>query len=335
MVHTLFEHPPKDEKELKRLSTLEHRVVEVENQLLRASSAALEKRVAELEVSLKESNEECVKLRQTIAHMKVAEKNVIPSMKEDIIEKKECLNSKNDTDSLEKSDVISINDKEEEIIYERILKLIENMKSDCQKSINLKIPASSHLPKAPTRQGSRLSLSSKSPSPTDGLISPSKMIGRSRTPSLIGMSPISILSAIPSSKPGIPSGAISPPNPGSNSQIPASRMFAPTRSPSLISQNKTQLPSRPNTASGNYSSPNSINNPVTPLNTRKQSRPRTPSWPPKCSNLPSRPTTPSGLISPPSSHIPSGFHSSSHPQKTAIPLHIPMMRNCRQATISN
>ncbi|CAI2185145.1 7460_t:CDS:1 [Funneliformis geosporum] len=332
MVHTLFEHPPKDEKELKRLSSLEHRVVEVENQLLRASSAALEKRVAELEASLLESNEECVKLRQTIAHMKVSEKNVIPSKVEDGIEKKECLNSKDDNDSLEMSDGISINNKEEEIIYERILKLIENMKSDCQKAINIKIPASSHLPKAPTRQGSRLSFSSKSPSPTDGLTSPSKMIGRSRTPSLVGMSPTSIFSVIPSYKSGIPSGAISPPNPGSNSQIPASRMLVPTRSPSLISQSKTsQLPSRPNTASGNYSSPNSINSPVTPLNSRLQSRPRTPSWPQKCS----RPTTPP-------SHIPSGFHSnistgipSGHPQKTAIPLHIPIMRNCRQATISN
>ncbi|CAJ0642078.1 546_t:CDS:2, partial [Entrophospora sp. SA101] len=48
-----------DDKEIKRIFSLEQRVAELENQLLRASASALEKRVKELEFSLKESNEEC------------------------------------------------------------------------------------------------------------------------------------------------------------------------------------------------------------------------------------------------------------------------------------
>src|SRR5256885_2020983 len=91
MVHPLTERTQNDEKELKRLNSLEQRVVEVENELLRVSAAALEKRVAELEASLKESNEERDKLRQTISHMKSAEKNITPSKKKDSIEGKDGL----------------------------------------------------------------------------------------------------------------------------------------------------------------------------------------------------------------------------------------------------
>ncbi|RIA94639.1 hypothetical protein C1645_817689 [Glomus cerebriforme] len=305
MAHPLLVQVQTDEKREKRLDSLEQRAVEVENKLLRTSNSALEKRVAELEASLKESNEECNKLRQTISHMKSAEKDVIPSKKEDIVEVKNGLICKNDVDNFnndEISDVISSISKEEEIIYERILKLVENMKSDCQKAINMKIPTESQLPMRPTRQGSKSS-ASKSPSPTDGLISPSKMIGRSWTPN----SGISVItSSIPTSRAVTPSGAISPPT--MSRQIPQ----IPTKSPG--SPNKaSQLPSRSNTPSGIYSPTNFINHiPVTPVTSlNKKQRQRTGSC---CSNIPSRPNTPP----------PSTIHA------TGIPSHLPQKMQCRR-----
>src|SRR2546426_22275 len=146
MAHPLFEQARVDEKREKRLDSLEQRTIEVENMLLRTSNSALEKRVAELEASLKESKEESNKLRQTIAHMKSAEKDVTPSLKkEENIEINEkgliCNEDKKDYNIIdnsindEVSDLTSSISKEEEIIYERILKLVENMKSDCQKAI--------------------------------------------------------------------------------------------------------------------------------------------------------------------------------------------------------
>ncbi|GET02743.1 hypothetical protein GLOIN_2v1735022 [Rhizophagus clarus] len=273
MAHPLSEQVRADEKREKRLNSLELRTIEVENTLLRTSKAALEKRVAELEASLRESNEECNKLRQTIAHMnlKSSEKDVTPSKKEENIEK-----NLNDIDNSISEESISNISKEEEIIYERILKLVENMKSDCQKAINMKIPTESQLPMRPMRQSSK-SFSSKSPSPTDGLISPSKMIGRPWTPS-IGIS-------IPASRAATPSsGAISPPN----SQIPTKNSVSPTKT--------SHIPSRSNTPSGNYRQLNSVNsvNPIQNIpvaaSSNKKQRPRTGSC---CSSNPSRSHTPS------------------------------------------
>src|SRR5205814_4958231 len=123
--------------------------------------------------------------------------------------------------------ILNKEDEEEEVIYERILKLIKNMESDCHRAINMKIPTESQLPKAP---GSRYS-SSKPPSPTDGLISPSKMIGRPYTPILT--------SNIPISRVGTPS----PPNATSTTIV-----LSPTKISSLPSPNKvSHLPSRSNT----------------------------------------------------------------------------------------
>jgi len=278
MAHPLLEHVRADEKGEKRLDSLEQRTIEMENVLLRASKTALEKRVAELEASLKESNEDCNKLRQTIAHMKSAEKDVTPSNKEENIERKDDSliysddkkddndnNSINDINDEIPSDLISTISKEEEIIYNRILTLVENMKSDCQKAINMKIPTESQLPMRPMRQGSK-SVSSKSPSPTGGIIS---SFG------------ISVMTNIPTSRAGTPSGAISPPNTMSSRQIPI------IKSPS--SPNKTShLPSRSNTPSGIHSPSSIVNNiPITSLN--KKQRQRTGSC---CSNIPSRPNTP-------------------------------------------
>lgn len=286
MAHPLSEEVRADEKREKRLNSLELRTIEVENTLLRTSKAALEKRVAELEASLKETNEECNTLKQTIAHMnmKSPEKEVAPSKNIEI--NVEVLN---DTTNEDISDVISDINKEEEIIYERILKLVENMKSDCQKAINMKIPTESQLPMRPMRQSPK-SISSKSPSPTDGLISPSKM-SRPWTPV-----------SIPTSRTVTPSGAISPPNPISS--------HIPTKNPT--SPNKTShLPSRSNTPSGNHHQSNSVNsiqNVPFPPSLNKKQRQRTGSC---CSNIPSRPHTP-----PPSSihptittGIPSGLSS--------------------------
>src|SRR6185312_16101907 len=66
MVHTVIDGPVNEEKELKRIVSLEYRVNELENKLLKEATAALEKRVEELEASLKESNEERDKLRETL-----------------------------------------------------------------------------------------------------------------------------------------------------------------------------------------------------------------------------------------------------------------------------
>lgn len=271
MAHPLSEEVRADEKREKRLNSLELRTIEVENSLLRTSKAALEKRVAELEASLKESNEECNKLKQTIAHISVKspEKEVSPL--KNIEKNEEVLNNTTNEDiSDDISDVISNINKEEEIIYERILKLVENMKSDCQKAINMKIPTESQLPMRPMRQSAK-SISSKSPSPTDGLISPSKMI-RPWTPV-----------SIPTSRNVTPSGAISPPNPVSS--------HLPTKNPT--SPKASHLPSRSNTPLGNHHqsiSVNSIQNNSLASSLNKKQRQRTGSC---CSSsIPSRPHTP-------------------------------------------
>jgi hypothetical protein len=314
MAHPLSEQVRADEKREKRLNSLELRTVEVENTLLRTSKAALEKRVAELEASLKESNEECNKLRQTIVHMnmKNSEKDVTSSKKEEnIVENLDKIDNFTNEDI---SDLISNISKEEEIIYERILKLVDNMKSDCQKAINMKIPTESQLPMRPMTRQSSKSFSSKSPSPTDGLISPSKMIGRSFTPTL---------TSIPTSRAVTPSGAISPPNPMS-SHIPMknSNPSSPTKNPSPISPTKnpsptspsktsSHIPSRSNTPLGNHYQSNPVSSVHNiPLSLNKKQRQRTGSC---CSNIPSRPHTPP----------PSSLHGI-HPNiATGIPTGIP------------
>uniref|UniRef100_A0A1D1YI67 Uncharacterized protein n=1 Tax=Anthurium amnicola TaxID=1678845 RepID=A0A1D1YI67_9ARAE len=281
MAHTLLEHARVDEGREKRLDSLEQRTIQVENMLLRTSQAALEKRVAELEASLKESNEECDKLKQTIAHMQSAEKDVTSSKKEENIEIIKngliCNEKKDYTDNFtndELSDSTSSISKEEEIIYERILKLVENMKSEGQKAINMKIPTESQLPMRPATRQSSKSISSKSPSPTDGLISPSKMIGRVWTPT----SGISVLTNIPTSRAATPSGAISPPN---STQIPTK---SPTSPPNKPSQLPSQLPSRSSTPVHSQTLP--IQHIASPI--KKQQRSRTGSC---CSSIPS-PSTP-------------------------------------------
>ncbi|CAB5213246.1 unnamed protein product [Rhizophagus irregularis] len=270
MAHPLSEEVRADEKREKRLNSLELRTIEVENTLLRTSKAALEKRVAELEASLKESNEECNKLKQTIAHISVKSPEKEVSSLKNIEKDEKVLNNTTNEDILDDiSDVISNINKEEEIIYERILKLVENMKSDCQKAINMKIPTESQLPMRPMRQSAK-SISSKSPSP-DGLISPSKTISRPWTPV-----------SIPTSRNVTPSGAISPPN-SLSSHIPTKNPTSPKAS---------HLPSRSNTPSGNHyqsNSVNSIQNNSLASSLNKKQRPRTGSC---CSNIPSRPHTP-------------------------------------------
>ncbi|CAG8452452.1 5928_t:CDS:2 [Acaulospora colombiana] len=320
MVHnTLVDNcAPTDEKELKRISTLEQRVAEFENTLLRTAAAALEKRVAELEVSLKESNEECDKLRKTIVEMGSARKrDTVPGAKEENVSEKVDFTSEsgdekdNEKDTFESSDEqednnsevsdtltslpenVVFDDREAEVIYGRILKLVENMKSDCTKAINLKIPT--------------------------------MMPGRSRAPSVSGV-------FIPS-RPSTPSNGhqISP----SISNSPT-RMVTPSRVPSLPSLNGSR-PSTP--SSGAYSLINSIgslssspqSSPVIAHNLRRKSssisRPRTPNWSPSCSAP--------GTQSPPLCNgisIQSNHHasiiSSGVPKSTNIPMHIPSMRNC-------
>ncbi|CAG8508780.1 4064_t:CDS:2 [Acaulospora morrowiae] len=311
---------PTEEKELKRISSLEQRVAELENTLLRTAAAALEKRVAELEASLRESNEECDKLRKTIVDMESACKKVIPRTKEedtfevndftsegdekdsekdsekDIFESSE----EQDNNSPEISDApsVSFDDKEAEVIYGRVLKLIENMKSDCTKAIHLKIHTS--------------------------------MLGRSRAPSVSGI--------FTPSRPATPS---------SGHQVSSNISNSPTRIPpsrisSLPSPNGSHVSSRPGTPSGVHSistlnsTGSSSSSTVISHNLRRKSssisRPRTPNWLPNCS-------TPSGAQSPPScngigiqsnlhsSIIPSGIPSNLPSKSTNIPMHIPSMRH--------
>ncbi|CAJ0905498.1 2661_t:CDS:2 [Entrophospora sp. SA101] len=179
--------------EIKRIFSLEQRVAELENQLLRASASALEKRVKELEFSLKD--------------------NYVNSDSD----------SKEDYNSIGSGEEVI--DKESDIIYERILKLVETMKLDCTRSINFKIPVHSGLPKFPTRQNSRSNLSKAS----------TANIARPRTPSLAG-----------ASRPSTPSGIQRPSTPSPTSL---------TSSPSCIQ--------RPSTPSG-IQSPSSIQRPSAP-----------------------------------------------------------------------
>ncbi|RHZ84996.1 hypothetical protein Glove_74g17 [Diversispora epigaea] len=284
-------HPPNDEKELKRISSLEQRVAELENTLLRTAQVALEKRVAELENSLKESNEECNRLRKTITEIENVERKVVISQKEeDIFEKNDFTSESGDEKYSEKdmcessdeqdvsseisdtlSELTSFDDKEAEIIYGRILKLIENMKSDCTKAINLKIPTMSQLPKLPMRTNTIKSNTTtntnthtnitsvtspnipKIPSPTSSsqlissITSQSRMPGRSRTPSVSGV--------YISSRPSTPSTLTNSNNHQITSNLlnfsnsSTTRMTAPSRMTSLPSLNSSYISSRPNTPS--------------------------------------------------------------------------------------
>ncbi|CAG8562965.1 10513_t:CDS:1 [Diversispora eburnea] len=377
-------HPPNDEKELKRISSLEQRVAELENTLLRTAQVALEKRVAELENSLKESNEECNKLRKTITEMESVERKVVISQKgEDIFEKSDFTSESGDEKYSEKdmcessdeqdvsseisdtlSELTSFDDKEAEIIYGRILKLIENMKSDCTKAINLKIPTMSQLPKLPMRtntiksnttsintQTNIASVTSPSvpkiPSPT----SQSRMPGRSRTPSISGV--------YISSRPSTPSALTNSNNHQITSNLfsnsSTTRMPAPSRMTSLPSLNSSYISSRPNTPSNVLSNvpSNPLNSNVpsdTPSNTpftnsvsshnlRRKSSIST--WKSSCNYSSSRPETPpfyNGI----SSGIPSNLNTlntsinlgntPSPSKSTNIPMHFQTMRNCRQVS---
>nr|CAG8461745.1 12189_t:CDS:2 [Entrophospora candida] len=236
---------------------------------------SLEQRVAELENQL---------LRASASALEKRVKELEFSLKES---NEEC--------------VEEVIDKESDIIYERILKLVETMKLDCTRSINFKIPVHSGLPKFPTRQNSRSNLSKAS----------TANIARPRTPSLAG-----------ASRPSTPSGIQRPSTPSPTSL---------TSSPSCIQRPSTpsgiQSPSsiqRPSAPSG-IQIPSNTNNYIAPIYTNINNNNNSA---PNVTSIPSRPSTP-GTISPPLTTT-TIFTS---PIKTAIPAHIPIMRNCRQSTV--
>lgn len=102
--------------------------LELENALLRTKNLLLEKRVKELELALKKTKEGSGFSRAA-----------------------EGLNSDNYLEA-DKSNQESGGDdeKETEIIYDRIVNLIDNMKCDCEKAINLSLK--SRLPQLPTKK---------------------------------------------------------------------------------------------------------------------------------------------------------------------------------------
>ncbi|KAG9300368.1 hypothetical protein G9A89_009992 [Geosiphon pyriformis] len=355
MVHTIFEEsaslPPSDEKEIKRILSLEYRVAELENNLLKASTAALEKRVGELEAELKISHEECKKLRETITQMKTIssplpaittfnineQKNVktlVPEILGEVEQNEKSnkdspkaqYNSENgDNDRAKKTSSpvqLSDNDNDEDGAYERILKIIEKMRSDCIRAINLKIPTGSRLPKNPfmKRQDSKSNLK-QFPIPiptTSGVTSPTKMPLLPRTPSCTSLP----------SRPGTPSSLSTVPG----STIPISGIPASGVSTTLTSTVGTpnKAMSLPIRSSTNISC---ISRPATPISSspvtsyflnqvvEEQSQnphPLSHNSTPKTFAIPiragtSRPTTPTLRSSTPSSFFHSNLSTSPPP----------------------
>ncbi|CAG8569215.1 3472_t:CDS:2 [Ambispora leptoticha] len=78
MVHSLYEAPPQsspvEEKEAKRIMSLEFRVAELENTLLKASTAVLEERIKELEAELQQTKESALmKASSTVLEERIKE----------------------------------------------------------------------------------------------------------------------------------------------------------------------------------------------------------------------------------------------------------------------
>jgi hypothetical protein len=240
MVHTIVDGPFAEEKELKRLVTLEYRVYELENCLLKEATAALEKRVQELETSLKASNEECHKLREALTQQHQGKSMQAVDEGEDATEtsedKKVDDNAKteNTSDCAANSDV----DDKDDGTYERVLTTIEKMRQQCIRAINLKIPTSSRLPK--NMFGMRNTTTHKGTSSAS--TSPTKMPVRSRTPSCPSITPVS-------SRPGTPPYTVpSSPLSATASGIPMNTAI-PLKSTSIPVRNNsrptTPIPSSP------------------------------------------------------------------------------------------
>ncbi|CAG8575477.1 22316_t:CDS:2 [Cetraspora pellucida] len=237
-----------DEKEQIRLSSLELRITEFENSFLRTANASLEKRVVELENSLKESTQECVKLREMIA-----------------------IRMENDSFNSSKK-------YEFESAYGRIVKLVEEMKSEGVKAINLKISSVSNLPKFPAK------VSNSRPGTPKNQNSITSSPARSRASSVSNIS-------IPS-RSNTPSG-IKIPSSAANAAnaINVTSAVSSLKVPNLSPPN-SHTSSRPTTPSSTRST--NIINPIQNNSVNSVSkmplRSRTPIWP-SCTNS-SRPSTP-------------------------------------------
>ncbi|CAG8509561.1 19172_t:CDS:2 [Dentiscutata erythropus] len=295
MVHQL----PTNEKDSKRISLLEQRVEDLENTLLRTANTILEARVAELETSLKESNEECDKLRRRLAETEMAMRKDVSDCGDSDIENI-CEDVCEDT----------FKDIEFDRVYGRILKLVNTMKSDCTTAIHFKISMSS-LPKF---QSPKLSSPSGSPrTPPASPLTPSS----AKTPPVSPFTPSSakipihsrtssMSTGLISSRPNTPSSSIKPP-----SSIPNSPIMSPARIPAPLKTQGLPSPSSlPNTPTSIRSPTTSLSNPAIQQSLRL-SRSRTPSLS-NLSNLASSCNYDSSIPSPlgaQSSQSPNGISS--------------------------
>ncbi|CAG8517705.1 6960_t:CDS:1, partial [Cetraspora pellucida] len=291
MIHQLSTN----EKESKRLSSLEQRVEELEYTFLRTANTILEAKVAELEISLKESNEERDKLRKLLAETEINERkdvsdfdvenvcedvceDVCDDICEDICEDVcedgcEDIGSDGADDGSENSKILkkNVGDKGFERVYGRILKLVNNMKSECTKAIHSKIPTSSlpkfGSPKFSSPFGSPFSSPFSSPkTPPASPFTPmsSKMPVHSRASSMSA-------SFIPS-RPNTPSSSIK------SSSIPSSPITPPARLPAPLKiQNLPSSNSIPTTIRSPTTPVNSLSNPAIQQSLRMLSRSKTPS----------------------------------------------------------
>ncbi|CAG8470019.1 15575_t:CDS:1 [Racocetra persica] len=298
MVHQL----PTNEKESKRISSLEQRVEELEYTFLRTANTLLEARVAELEISLKESNEERDKLRKLLAETEITERKDVSDFDvenvcEDICEEVcEDIGSDRLDDSSENSKILkNFGDKEFERVYGRILKLVNNMKSECTKAIHSKIPTSSlpkfGSPKFSSPFGSSPFGSSpfgSSPfgsSPLGSSPFGSSPFGSPKTPPASPFTPMSSKMPVHSRTSSMSATFISsrPNTPSSikSSSIPSSPITPPARLPAPLKiQNLPSPSSIPNTPTSTRSPTtpvNSLSSPAIQQSLRMLSRSRTPS----------------------------------------------------------
>ncbi|CAG8531681.1 13890_t:CDS:2 [Dentiscutata erythropus] len=266
MVHQPIATP--DEKELIRISSLEQRIIEFENTVFKTANATLERRVAELENSLKEITQERDNLREIIA---TQWKN----------------NSIHRFNSSKRFEF--------ESVYGRVWKLVENMKSDCEMAINQKISPVSNLPKFPVKQNP---ISNSRPGTPKNQSSKISSPARSRASSVSNIS----VPSIPS-RSNTPNGIRTPSV--VSSSITSSKMQTPSRIQNF-SPPDSYTSSRPNTPSNLSSSiiNPTQNNSLSHLNSKMPLRSRTPIWP-SCNNS-SRPSTPNSsktISNTPNTHI--------------------------------
>ncbi|CAG8495171.1 14911_t:CDS:2 [Dentiscutata heterogama] len=264
-----------DEKELIRISSLEQRIIEFENTLFKTANATLERRVAELENSLKELTQERDKLREIIATE--WKNNSIHCVKEYEKNDSDEPNSSEDSESSDDTSFREFNSSkrfEFESVYGRIWKLVEGMKSDCEKAINQKISPVSNLPKFPVKQNSTSNSRPGTPKNQSPIVSSP---ARSRASSVSNIS-------IPS-RSNTPNGIKIP---SVSSSIASTKMQTPSRIQNF-SPPDSYTSSRPNTPSNLSSSIiNPIqNNSLSHLNSKMPLRSRTPIWP-SCTFNPTR-----------------------------------------------